>query len=162
MKLQNLIKYFNACYQADNSGLGINNFFSSSVENRVVFEEEEELINGLLPFIPLDTKKAVNAKKTIGVYRKEKELVYSSLFIIGKTISFTNKPTTICSPLFIYPAKVFLDDDIYYLEVDKSNRRVNYALLSQIRKNEENNNDFFEEFSDTVLQNNIDEFTPQA
>ncbi|MEN8120029.1 MAG: AAA domain-containing protein [Bacteroidota bacterium] len=159
MKLQNLIKYFNACYQADNSGLTINNFFGSSVESRIVFEEEDEIINGLLPFIPIETKKAVDASKTIGVYRKEKELVYASLFIIGKTISFTNKPTTICSPLFIYPAKIFLDDDIYYLEPDQSNRRVNYSLLSQIRKNEENNNEFFEEFSNSILQNNIDEFT---
>ena len=159
MMLQNLIKYFNACYQADNSGLTINNFLSSSVENRVVFEEEEELINGSLPFIPIEPKKAVDALKTIGIYRKEKELVYSSLFILGKTISFTNRPTTICSPLFIYPAKIFLDDDIYYFEADNSQRRVNYALLSQIRKNEEDNNDFFEEFSDAVLQNNIDEFT---
>ncbi|RLD73502.1 MAG: hypothetical protein DRJ10_17760 [Bacteroidetes bacterium] len=158
MNIQNLIKYFNTCYQADNSGLSINNFFSSSIENRMIFEGEEEIINSLLPFIPIDPPKAVNALKTIGVYSKEKELVYASLFVVGKTISFTNKPTRICSPLFIYPAKVFLDDDIYYMQADLENRKVNYALLSQIRKNEEDNNDFFEEFSNTIIQNNIDEF----
>ena len=50
--MQNLIKVYNACYQADNNSLTISNFFGTSVESRILFEEEE-LINGNLPYYPI-------------------------------------------------------------------------------------------------------------
>ncbi|OQY04881.1 MAG: hypothetical protein B6I20_02295 [Bacteroidetes bacterium 4572_117] len=58
MNPQNLIKYYNACYQADNNGISISNFFNPKVENRLVLSGNEEFINGLLPFIPIEPSKA--------------------------------------------------------------------------------------------------------
>ena len=98
--MQNLVKYFNACYLSDNNSLIISNFFGSSAESRLIFDEEE-LINGNLPYYPVADKAARSVEKTIKLYEKEKELVYCSMFIIGKTLSFKNRITKICSPLFI-------------------------------------------------------------
>lgn len=156
--MQNLIKFYNACYQADNNSLTISNFFGTSVESRILFEEEE-LINGNLPYYPVDQEYALETAKTAKLYEKEKEFVYCSLFIIGKTVSFNNRLTKICSPLVIHPAKIIKSDDLYFIEIDKSERRINYALLSRVRENEKDNDIFLEQIYRTITGFDIDDTT---
>ena len=101
MQLNDLIKYYNACYQADSRGLSINNFFANKVADRIIFEKKEELVNDFLPYAPIDEELAKDIQKTTKLYEKEKELIYCSLFIIGKKIDFKNRIQKICAPLFI-------------------------------------------------------------
>jgi len=157
-KMQNLIKYFNACYQADNNSLTVSNFFGASVENRLIFEEEE-LINGKMIYFPVDYYYAVKIDDIAKQYEKEKEFVYCSLFVIGKTLSFNNRMTKICSPLIIHPAKIVKPEDEYFIEIDKSQRRINYPLLNRIRKDENDNDIFLERIAEIVTGFDIDDTT---
>ncbi|MCF6366683.1 MAG: AAA domain-containing protein [Bacteroidales bacterium] len=157
--MQNLIKYFNACYQADNNSLTVSNFFGASVESRLIFDDEENLINGKLPYYPVEEDYAVKTDKIAKLYEKEKEFVYCSLFVIGKTVSFSNRITKICSPLIIHPAKIVKPEDEYFIQIDKSQRRINYPLLNRIREDESDNEIFLERITEIVTGFDIDDTT---
>lgn len=156
--MQNLIKYFNSCFQADNNSLTVSNFFGTSAENRLIFEEEE-LINGKLRYYPIDEEYAIATNKKAKLYEKEKEFVYCSLFIVGKTLSFSNRTTKICSPLIIHPAKISKIDDMYFIEIDKSKRRINYTLLSKIKEDDSSAEILFEQIHKIVTGFDIDDTT---
>lgn len=156
MILNNLISYYNSCYQSDNRVLSLDNFFSNKIENRIIVEGKEEISNGFLPHTPVDMELAKEIKKTISLYKKEKELVYCSLFILGKTENFNKKITKIAAPLFIYPAEIVLENELYYIKVDKENRRINYSILNQIHEDDKNNTAFFEELHNTIGNRDID------
>ncbi|MCD4794424.1 MAG: hypothetical protein K8R54_14400 [Bacteroidales bacterium] len=156
--MQNLVKYYNACFQADNNSLIVNNFFGTSVENRLIFTEEE-LINNNLAYYPVDQEYAEKTEKIAELYKKEKEFVYCSLFILGKTVSFNNRLTKICSPLVIHPAKFIKEDDIHYIQINHSERRINFSLLNRIREDDSDNEIFFEQIYRVITGFNIDETT---
>ena len=95
MDLNRSVQYFKECYQADNRDLTISNFFSDKVEKRLLMKGEDELINGFLPYSPVDSDKAIEMQKILKLYSKEKELLYCSLFIIGNNGDLCRKRKTI-------------------------------------------------------------------
>jgi hypothetical protein len=84
MAYNNLLSYFRDCYQADNVRVTIWNIFHGNIEHRIFLEDEEQLLNGLLSYAPVDNGKGTAAKTAASLYRKEKEFVYGSLFLIGR------------------------------------------------------------------------------
>ncbi len=156
MILNNLISYYNSCYQSDNRALTLDNFFSNKIEDRIIVEGKEEILNGFLPHKPLDNELAEKIKKTISLYKKEKELIYCSLFIIGKRENFRKKITKIAAPLFIYPAEIVHENELYYIKIDKEKRRINYSILNHIHEDDKNNSQFFEELHNVIGNSDID------
>lgn len=159
MSLQRLIKYYNQCYQADHRGLLVRNIFSSTIENRLFFENiDDELITGYLPYYPIDRKYGEETGKKISLAEKEKELIYCSTFIVGKDTAnkYNNK---ICSPLFIIPAKIIETDNDYSVELSLNNIRVNFQIFNDINCITGNTSNFFEKIFDTVSNNKIDQET---
>lgn len=159
MNLQNLIKYYNHCYQADNRGLIIRNFFSASVENRILFDGEDEIITGFMPYIPLIPDYAEKTSKKISLAEKEKELIYCSTFIVGRDDNYIGKSNKVCSPLFIYPAKIIQVNEEYFVEIDRENMRINFQLFSEIDAVNGDSSKFYESIFNTIKGNVIDSHT---
>ncbi|MBN2662090.1 MAG: AAA family ATPase [Bacteroidales bacterium] len=156
MSLQNLLNYYNACYQEDNLGTRISDIFSNSVENRYFFSGKEELINGFLPYAPLETDYASEILKKIIVSSKEKELVYCSIFLAGKSETLKTKNNKICSPLVIYPAKILKIDDDFFVEIDKNERRINFGIFNEIVDEQNDIQLFYEELYKIIEHSDID------
>lgn len=135
--MNNTIAYFRDCYQADNRDLNLDNFFGTKVEKRIVLGGKEELIDGYYPRMPVNNKKAAEIVKDLALHYKEKELLYCSLFVIGKKKGYRGRTQPVCSPLFFYPATIELVDDEHYVKIDIEKRRFNYALLKSIRENDD-------------------------
>ncbi len=134
MSLQNLIKYYNLCYQTDHKGILIKNIFNKSCENKLFFEDiDDELISGALPYYPLNEEFAKEVAKKIKVNEKEKELIFASTFIVGFDEDGRGNSQKVCSPLFTFPAKITEDDGEYCLTIDTSDFRVNYQIFSDIK-----------------------------
>lgn len=159
VSLQNLIKYYNQCYQADNRGLILKNIFSSSIENRFFFENiEEELATGYLPYYPIDENYGEEIAKKISLAEKEKELVYCSTFIVG--YDSNNKSTSkVCSPLFLIPAKIIESEEEYSVELDRENLRVNFQIFSEINSISGDSTKFLEDLFLAIHDNKVDEQT---
>jgi hypothetical protein len=79
--------------------------------------------------VPIDINQASDITKASYIYRKEKELIYSSLFLVGRIK--TPEPVTpyICAPLLVYPAAIVESDSAAYITIDPSERQLNYRLI---------------------------------
>ncbi len=131
-----VISYFRSCYQADNRGLSIFNFFGGKVERRLVMDGQEDLLTGMFPHVPVDSEAAAEIQKVLALYSREKELVYCSLFFIGQTRSAQGRAQRVCAPLFLFPAELVQDEPYHFLNVDLSARRLNTSFLASIRGDE--------------------------
>ncbi len=158
MSLQNLIKYYNLCYQADNKGMLIKNIFSTSSENKYFLEDiDEELITGYLHYYPLEWNYAQETSKKITLNSKEKELVYASTFIVGYDENSIGNSKRVCSPLFTFPAEIIETDNEYNLKIDTENFRVNYQIFNEIKVIEGDTSSFYSKLFDAVNKKIITE-----
>ena len=82
--LKQKIRYLRECYSSDSSGIEILNVFSRSVENRIFIEGKNDLAFEGAHQIPLDKDAGSPAHEASIMYEREKELIYSSVFIVGK------------------------------------------------------------------------------
>jgi len=130
--LSNILRYYRACYMADNREQTIWNFFGDKIEKPFFIEQKEELINGFLPYYPVDAEKGKDIQKSLSLYAKEKELVYCTFFITGETTDFGGRLQKICSPLFIYPAKIVHENDEFYVAIELHERRINFSVLTAL------------------------------
>lgn len=137
--MNKLIRYYKACYEADNRSLGLSNFFSQKVENRAIIDGKEELINKFLPHIPIENKKAEAAQRILQLYQKEKQLYYFSSFIIGKIEGIQSKTQKIIAPLFIYPAEIIESREYFYLSINFQDRILNQQVLSILKSENDKN-----------------------
>ncbi|MBN2891992.1 MAG: AAA family ATPase [Bacteroidales bacterium] len=160
MSLQNLVKYYNLCYQADNRGLIVKNLFSKSVENKLIFDDfQEELITGYLPYFPLDKKYGEETAKKITLAEKEKELIYCSTFIIGNDENWLGNSKNVCSPLFMYPAKITESEEEYSLEIDREGIRINFQIFNELNTINGDTSKFYELLFQTVIEHVVDNQT---
>ncbi len=131
MPISNIVNYFKDCYTADNRNLTIENFFSAKIEGGLIMSGQEELLNNHFSQIHLNFEIADNYNKILTVYEKEKSLIYCSLFIIGKDLE-ENSISKICAPLVYYQVDLFLENEVYYIELDKKHPAINFDILKII------------------------------
>ena len=132
MSLPNIIRYFRDCYEEDNRRSTLWNIFQASVTHRLFVEREEELLSGFLTEIPLDPDDGLEARKAAYLYQKEKELVYCSLFIVGRISTGDEEPRAICAPMLIHPAEIIDQPPHAFLKPDFDTRRLNFHLLNAL------------------------------
>ena len=132
MALPNIIRYFRDCYEEDNRRSTLWNIFQASVSHRLFVEDEEQLLTGFLGKIPLDPDAGLEARNVAYLYQKEKELVYCSLFILGRLGSGDEVPRPICAPLLIHPAEIIEQPPFVFLKPDFETRRLNHRLLDAL------------------------------
>lgn len=136
-QLTDIINYFHHCYLSDNRSLNIFNFLGPKVAHKVYFEQEE-LINGMYPMIPLPNEQAELLLKNVRLFEKEKELIYGALFVCGTYVDFRGKSQSLCAPLLYYGSSIEKDDEFYYARIDLKSKRFNYPLLQLLNSNAEN------------------------
>ncbi|MEA2043106.1 MAG: AAA domain-containing protein [Bacteroidota bacterium] len=157
-KITNTIRYFKACYQADKRSGSIFNFLSDSVSNKIFFEDKEEYLTGFLPYLPIDKDKAEDLKKNSLIWNKERELVYCSLFIAGKTKSENKYRQHMFSPLLICPAEIIEHNNILYLQPDIERLRINNSTLGYIFEETDDNSksELYEQLFNSIHGQDID------
>lgn len=127
-----IVRYFLDCYRSDNRELTLYDFLDPKVEEKYFIEDTEELITNELPHLPIPDKYGENVSKQLQLFAKEKELIYASFFISGTYEDFRGETKRLFAPLFYYPASLEYEDEVYYLKLDSSDRRINYPLLNLI------------------------------
>ena len=123
----NILRYLRDCYQADRRGATVWNIFHRKIQHRLVLRGEEQLLNGFLPYIPVDAKRGAEAAKAAQVYRNERDLIYGCFFVTG-----LHGELALCSPLFMIPATVREQDGQSLLSINLEERRLNGLLLETL------------------------------
>ncbi len=154
-KLPNIITYFHDCYLADNRSISIMNFLKPKVAHKIFFEQEE-LINGKYPIVPIPQEQAAQLLKNATLFEKEKELVHGSLFVCGTYIDFKGKLQSLCAPLLYHNVSIEEKDGFFFARIDLKSRRLNYPLLQLLANNEDH--DGFNELLLKELPNGPFEF----
>ncbi|MCP4161350.1 MAG: hypothetical protein GY760_14855 [Deltaproteobacteria bacterium] len=147
--INNRIKYFRDCYRSDNRDMVLNDFFSL---DNTHLENKEELINGSMVRIPCNVPETLKATK---LYSKEKDLIYCSLFIVGKMFSKNNRLIKICAPLLFYPATLEQDGEFIYLAIDKSKRRFNFSIVNAIKDEQDEKSSIYDEITDCFTSEEV-------
>jgi hypothetical protein len=132
MVLSDVIRYLRDCYEEDNRRSTLWNIFHPAVEHRLFFEGREELLNGFLSHTVIDPDDGLEAEKAAYLYRKEKELVYCSIFVLGRLKIADHEPQTVCAPVLIHPAEIITQPPHVFLKPDLANRRLNHRLLDAL------------------------------
>ncbi len=138
-KISDYLLYLRDCYEADNRGAVISNIFDRKVEKRYFFEQEE-LINGVVKWAQLKGSAAEELHMKAFMYRKEKELLYCSSFLVGVIKDGEGALQNICAPLFMYPAEIESGEGYPpgkwgssgrgYAGIDRENIRINFGLIN--------------------------------
>lgn len=128
-----LLRYLRECYRENGSRGGLWNLFGRSVSHRLFLEEKDVLASRSDlddPFYVRAAEAGETAQQA-ALRRKEKDLVYASIFLVGTVERFDGKPESVCAPLFLFPASLETDGLAQgaHLSVDLSRRQVNYPVL---------------------------------
>ncbi|MCB1062051.1 MAG: PhoH family protein [Verrucomicrobiae bacterium] len=131
-----ILRYLRECYRENGSRGGLWNFFAGSVSHRVFLEDSDFLASrpDAEDSHYLRYSSAETTAKQAELYRKEKDLVYASVFLLGWVERFESKPEPICAPIFLYPATLSTDGlkQGASLRIDPDRRQVNYAVLEAV------------------------------
>lgn len=138
--LKPIIQYLHNCFRFDNRELKIVDFFNKTkVSQAFIFEDREELLNGEFPKVGLEDEFAQSILKEISLFKKEKELLYCSLFLIGRQKSL-GKIKRVCAPLILLPAEIVFENDLYFVKVDNERGRINTSALGLLAALDDNIN----------------------
>lgn len=119
-----LIGYYKDCFISDNRNLVIRNIYANKIES-LLFIEEEELINGSVPYYPIDKDYAMALQSTLEIYKREKGLYYGSLFLVSSIASFGK----VCAPLLLFKANVIEKGEFFYVSFEGQKPSFQYDLL---------------------------------
>ena len=133
--IQNYLNYFADCYNADNREFSIDNIFSSKFECQHIIRNEEELVNFKYPIKYIPSKVGQSIQQTIALFPNDKEVLYGSIFFVGKRRkNFQKRVEHIIAPLFYYVATIEVKEDENYflrLHADKE-RKVNLGFIRSL------------------------------
>lgn len=131
------LSYFRDCYRLDTRTTQLDNFFGRKVEQRYVFEGEEQLLNGKMPYLPIPDEMGEKLEGVLSLYRKEKAIYYCSLFLIGYQTGLNGKPKRICTPLFLHEAELVRDEEGYSVKIERHKRIINVDPIAWLRQTED-------------------------
>ncbi len=133
---RDLLRYFHECYRENGSRGGLWNFFGASVSHRLFLDErdflastpEAEDIRYLRP------SSAETTAKQAALHRKEKDLVYASVFYLGWVERSESKPEPVCAPIFLCPARLDTSGLTQgaNLRIDPGRSQLNHAVIEAI------------------------------
>ncbi|MCB1093794.1 MAG: hypothetical protein KDL87_19795, partial [Verrucomicrobiae bacterium] len=103
---KDIIRYLRECYRENGSRGGLWNVFADSVSHRVFLKDSDFLATRPEADDSHYLREAASetAAKQADLYQKEKDLIYTSLFVLGWAERTGDRPEPICAPLFWYPA----------------------------------------------------------
>lgn len=129
------IGYFRACYEADNRDLRLLDFLGDGVDHPLLLAGEDDVESGFSAVVAIPEEAAQAMDRTLRLYTAERELLFGGVFVIGGRLAAAGGWERLCAPLFLYPAELMADGPYLLLHVDRSARRLNYALLGELLDN---------------------------
>ncbi len=132
LKINNIVSFYRDCYYHDRNKKSLNNIFSKDIEYLQFIKEEEYLFTEFLPYISIEGDDAEKISKSLFLYRKEKELIYGSLFLVGQYRDEDDEFQRYCSPLLLRKAKISKKEEHFILTIDSSKTICNEGLLKAI------------------------------
>jgi len=146
--LSNIVDYFKSCYQVDFKAVTILNFFGKKVESQLIIDSAE-LLNGKLMQYPVDSVWGKEMEETLTLHAEEKALFCSAFFLSGK-MNVIGRSQKVFAPLYIYPATLLFEHDVYYLVLDVENAMINPVFLEFIKTQTESSNITYDMLDDAL------------
>ena len=127
-----LIKWLRECYREDHTRAGVRNFFSASIENRLIVRSDDRLACGLINEDVLLPSYAEKLQANLALNLREKEFLYGCLFLTGEIGQKKYR-----APLILYPATLTTINNAATVTIDHSLYRINYSLLDVLDNKEQ-------------------------
>jgi len=132
-----IIRYYRDCYEEDHRRSGIWNVFKEKADHRIFVEDREEVLTGDLSRLPIDPEEGKKLRQDTQLYLREKELLYASLFVVGRFASeddegVIKRPRMVCAPLLLFPARLIEDAPFLFVEPDLTDLRLNAEVLGRL------------------------------
>lgn len=127
-----LVQYLRRCYEADNRETGITDLFRSRHRHVYFLSGEEVALSGTVECAPLPRQVAEEARKESFKYRRDKQLVYACLPIVGPTDSGHRLADPLCAPLVFFPSRIEEKKGALFLQPDWDELRINFPVLNSL------------------------------
>src|SRR5215469_4093363 len=128
-------RYYHDCFAADSRGGVLTNVLDKNQAEYLTFAEVTELLlTSQADRLEMPLSTAVTAQNAADVNRREKFLIYGSLFLVGRgqAQSAKRKGDLYCAPLLYWPARIEHEGSQAWLSVDLEEQRINFPLLASL------------------------------
>jgi hypothetical protein len=128
-------RYFHDCFAADSRGGTLTNVLDKNQAEYLIFADETELLaTGLKDRLEVPLSTGVTAQNAADVNRREKFLIYGSLFLVGRSPAegAKRKGDLFCAPLLYWPAHIEQEGAQAHLTVELDEQHVNFPLLASL------------------------------
>ncbi len=128
-------RYYHDCFAADSRGGMLTNVLDKNQAEYLTFAEVSDvLLTGQASQLEMPLSTAVTAQNAADVNRREKFLIYGSIFLVGRGPNPTakRKGELYCAPLLYWPAHIEHEGSQAWLSVDLDEQRINFPLLASL------------------------------
>ena len=128
-------RYYHDCFSADSRGGILTNVLDKNQAEYLTFADRTDvLLTGAASQLEMPLATAVTAQNAADVNRREKFLIYGSIFLVGRGPSpnARRKGELYCAPLFYWPARIEHEGSQAWLAVDLDEQRINFPLLASL------------------------------
>ena len=125
-------RYYHDCFSADSRGGVLNNVLDKNQAEYLVFADgDEALITGLGYRMEVPLSLGVTAQNAAEVNRREKFLVYGSVFLVGRGPNVRRKGRPLLRAA-AWPARIEQEGSRAYLSIDLEEQHINFPLLASL------------------------------
>src|SRR5579875_938993 len=127
-------RYFHDCFAADARGGVISNILDKNQGEYVTFSEgSEALLTGQVYRLELPLSIGVTAQNAADVNRRDKFLIYGSVFLVGRGPGAARrKGELFCAPLLYWPARIEQAGSQAFMTIELDEQRINFPLLASL------------------------------
>jgi AAA domain len=129
-----ICRYFHDCFAADSRGGVLTNVLDKHQAEYLTFADSMEvLLTGQVDRLEVNLSTGVTAQNAADVNRREKFLIYGSVFIVGRGGAVgKRKGELYCAPLLYWPARIEQEGTQAFMVVDLEEQRINFPLLASL------------------------------
>ena len=128
-------RYYHDCFAADARGGVISNVLEKTQAEYLMFSDGVEgLLTGQITRLEVGLSAGITAQNAADVNRREKFLIYGSLFLVGRgpAVGPRKKGELYCAPLLYWPARIEQEGSQAWLTIDLDEQRINFPLLASL------------------------------
>jgi len=131
-----VIQYLRACYEADNREGSILDLRREKVQFLTFLSKGRDFMTGALPVAPVLRERGVEAQKAAELFLAEKTLVFGAFLLTGHCKTPRGK-VELCAPLYLFPARVKVENGHAFLEPEIESGRINTRALAALQNGED-------------------------
>jgi hypothetical protein len=128
-------RYYHDCFASDARGGAISNVLDKAQAEYLMFSDGvETLLTAQETRVEVPLSAGITAQNAADVNRREKFLIYGSIFLVGRGPSpgARKKGEMYCAPLLYWPARIEQEGSQAWLTVDLEEQRINFPLLASL------------------------------